>query len=52
MRVIFVVLLAAMVIAGLTTRARPRNPREWTMVWVVLVFLGWALVGFEFLRSR
>lgn len=52
MRIIFVVLVAAMVIAGLTTRARPRAPREWALVWGLLVFLAWALLGFGFLRAR
>jgi hypothetical protein len=51
MRMIFVVLLIAMVISGLTTRARPRTQREWTLVWAVLVFLAWALLGFGWLRS-
>lgn len=51
MRIIFVVLLIAMVIVALTTRARPRTPRDWTLVWVVLVFLVWALLGFGWLRS-
>jgi len=52
MRIIFVLLVATMVIAGVTTRARPRNAREWALVWVVLVFLIWALLGFGWLRSR
>ena len=52
MRVIFGVLFVLMLVAGLTTRARPRSAREWTLVWVVLVFLMWALVGFGWLRSR
>jgi hypothetical protein len=52
MRIIFVVLLTTLVIAGLTTRARPRNPREWALVWGVLMFLAWALLGFGWLRSR
>jgi cytochrome bd-type quinol oxidase subunit 1 len=52
MQTIFVVLVIGMVIAGLTTRARPRTQREWTLVWAVLIFLAWALVGFGWLRSR
>ena len=52
MRIIFVMLLTAMVTAGLATRARPRNPHDWAMVWGVLVFLVWALLGFGFLRAR
>ncbi|HEU4892013.1 MAG TPA: hypothetical protein VFT47_10715 [Vicinamibacterales bacterium] len=31
---------------------RPGNQRAWTLVWAVLVFLAWALVGFGWLRSR
>ena len=52
MQIIFVALVIGMVIAGLTTRARPGSPREWTLVWALLVFLAWALVGFGWLRSR
>jgi hypothetical protein len=52
MQIIFLVLVIGMVIAGLTTRARPRNQREWKLVWALLVFLAWALVGFGWLRSR
>ena len=52
MQIVFLLLVIGMVIAGLTTRARPRNRREWTLVWAVLVFLAWALVGFGWLRSR
>lgn len=52
MRVIFVVLVCALVIAGATTRARPRTARQWTIVWIVLVVLAWALLGPAWLRSR
>ena len=52
MRIIFAVLVTTMVIAGLTTGARPRNPREWAIVRAVLVFLAWALLGLAWLRSR
>ena len=52
MRVVFVVLLLTLVIASVTTRARPRTPRDWTLVWAVLLFLAWALVGFGWLRSK
>ena len=52
MQLIFLALLAAMMIAGFTTRVRPRSSREWTFVWAVLVFLAWALLGFGWLRSR
>ena len=51
MFLIFVVLFAALVVAGTATRARPRTPRQWALVWSVLVFLAWALVGFGWLRS-
>jgi hypothetical protein len=51
MRLLFVVLVGALIVAAMTTRARPRSPREWTLVWVVLVFLAWALLGFGWLRS-
>jgi hypothetical protein len=51
MRLIFIVLVAVLVMAGLSTRARPRTAREWTLVWALLVFLAWALVGFGWLRS-
>jgi hypothetical protein len=52
MRVVFVVLLLALVIASATTRARPRTQRDWMLVWAVLLFLVWALLGFGWLRSR
>ena len=52
MRIIFVVLVTTLVIAGVTTRARPGNAREWALVWVVLVFLMWTLLGVGWLRSR
>jgi TctA family transporter len=51
MRVVFVALVCILFVAALTTRARPRTPREWTLVWAVLVFLAWALLGFGWLRS-
>lgn len=52
MRIIFAVLVTTMVIAALTTSARPKNPREWAIVRAVLVFLAWALLGLAWLRSR
>jgi len=52
MRVIFVVLVTAMVVVGLTTRTRPRNRRDWALVWIVVVLLAWVLLGFGSLRSR
>jgi hypothetical protein len=51
LRVVFVVLACVMIVAGLTTRARPRTPGQWTLVWAVLVFLAWALLGFGWLRA-
>jgi hypothetical protein len=52
LRLIFVVLVSGVVIVGLTTRARPRGRLEWTIIWVLFVFLAWALLGFGWLRSR
>jgi len=51
MRIIFVVLVCVLVIAGVTTRARPQTARQWRFVWALVVFLAWALVGFGWLRS-
>ena len=51
MRIVFIVLVAVLVIAGLTTGARPRTTRQWALVWAVLVVLAWALLGFAWLRS-
>jgi hypothetical protein len=51
LRIIFAVLVAAMIVAALTTGARPRTSRQWTLVWAVLVFLAWALLGFGWLRA-
>lgn len=51
LRIVFGVLMVAMVIASLTTGARPRTSRQWKLVWVVLVFLAWALLGFGWLRA-
>src|SRR6478672_7134862 len=51
LRIIFVALVCVMVIAALTTKARPRTPWQWTLVWAVLVFLAWALLGFGWLRA-
>jgi len=51
LRFTFVVLVGAIIVAGLTTRARPRSPRQWTYVWAVVVFLAWALLGFGWLRA-
>jgi len=51
LRIIFVVLVVAMIAAGLTTGARPRTSRQWTIVWLLIVFLAWALLGFGWLRA-
>jgi len=51
MRIVFILLVCAMVAAGVMTRARPRTPREWALVWALLLLLAWALLGFAFLRS-
>ena len=51
LRVAFAGLVTVMVVAGLTTRARPDSPRQWTLVWVVLVFLAWILLGFGWVRA-
>ena len=49
---VFVALLCVLVVIAATSEARPRTPREWTLVWMVLVFLAWALLGFGWLRSN
>ena len=51
LRLTFAVLVAVMVIAGLTTRARPHTARQWTLVWAVVVFLAWVLLGYAWLRA-
>jgi hypothetical protein len=51
MRIIFVALVCVLVIAGVTTRARPQSARQWALVWSLLVFLAWALIGVGWLRS-
>ena len=51
LRVTFPVLVVVMVVAGLTTRARPHSARHWTLVWGLIVFLAWILLGFGWLRS-
>lgn len=51
MRLIFVILVVALVVASAVTRVGPRTARDRTFAWIVLVFLAWALVGFEWLRS-
>jgi hypothetical protein len=51
MRLIFVILVVALIVASAVTGKRPKSAREWTLVWVLFVFLAWALVGFGWLRS-
>jgi hypothetical protein len=51
LRLIFAVLVVGMIIAGLTTRARPQTAQQWTLVWVVVLCLIWALLGFGWLRA-
>jgi hypothetical protein len=51
MRIVFVVLVCGLVMAGLTTKARPRGAHQWALVWGLLVLLMWALLGFGWLRS-
>jgi hypothetical protein len=51
MRIAFAVLVGVLIIAGLTTQARPRTVRQWTLVWAVLLFLVWALLGAGWLRA-
>ena len=51
MRVVFGVLVCVIVVVGAVTGARPRTTREWRLVWALLVFLAWALLGFAFLKS-
>jgi hypothetical protein len=43
--------VVGMIIVGLTTRARPQTPGQWMLVWVVVAFLTWALLGFGWLRA-
>ena len=51
LRIIFAVLVFAIVIVALTTGARPQTPRQWMFVWGVIVFLAWALLGVGWLRA-
>src|SRR6476469_4869913 len=51
LRIIFGVLVTVLVVAGLTTRARPLTPREWMLVRVLIVFLAWALLGLGWLGA-
>lgn len=51
LRIIFAVLVVTMVIVALTTQAGPKTPRQWTLVWVVVTLLAWALLGFGWLRA-
>lgn len=51
LRLVFVALMMLMVIAGLTTSARPQTGRLWTVVWLLIVFLAWVLLGFGWLHA-
>jgi hypothetical protein len=51
LRIIFAVLVLTIVIVALTTHARPKTPRQWMLVQVVVAFLAWALLGFGWLRA-
>jgi hypothetical protein len=51
LQIAFAALVVAMVIAGLTTGARPRTSGQWTLVWFVMAFLAWALLGFGWLHA-
>lgn len=51
LRIVFVVLVLVMIIVGSTTKSRPQTQRDWTLVWAVLVFLAWALLGFGWVRA-
>lgn len=51
LRVIFAILAVGMIIAGLTTQAQPQTTREWTLVWVVIVVLIWAMLGIGWVRT-
>ena len=51
LRIVFALLVIAMFVATMTTGAGPRTPRQWTLVWGVLVFLAWALLGFGWVRA-
>jgi hypothetical protein len=52
MRIVFGLLVCALIAAGVFTKARPRSRRDWLLVRVLLVLLAWALLGFAFLKSR
>jgi hypothetical protein len=51
LRLVFVLLVAALVLAALTTGARPRTAWQWRMVCALIVFLAWALLGVAWLRA-
>jgi hypothetical protein len=51
LRIIFAVVVVTMVIVASTTNTRPKTPRQWTLVPVVVAFLAWALLGFGWLRA-
>jgi hypothetical protein len=51
MTLVFAVLVVALIVGSVATRTRPHSARDWALVWCVLVFLAWALVGFGWVRS-
>ncbi len=51
MLLIFGLLFTVLLLAGTATKVRPRTARDWALVWSVLVFLAWALVGSGWVRS-
>ena len=52
MRGIFAVLVCLLVVVSVSTEARPQTARQWARVWLLFVFLAWALLGVGWLRSR
>ena len=51
MQLIFVALVVVILVVSAVTGLRPKTARERTLVWLLFLFLAWALVGFGWLRS-
>jgi hypothetical protein len=51
LQLVFVVLIVVIIVAAMTTEAHPRTARQWTMVWALIVFLAWALLGMAWIRA-
>jgi len=51
MQLIFVVLVVGVLVASTVAGLRPKTARERTLMWVLFLFLAWALLGFGWLRS-